>query len=121
MVQHRGWARGLELVGDDEQCVTLAGLLQVRLLAEPSGLSAAMRRRGYHPDYDRGQILVDLGLVQLAGGQAIGDFQALRHLEQLMGPLPSTPTVWRSLKEAGWRGSAVWPGAPGSAAHPRHA
>jgi hypothetical protein len=85
--------------------VTLAGLLPVRLLAERSGLtaglSAAMRRRGYHPDYDRGQILVDLGLVQLAGGQAIGDFQALRHLGQLIGPVPSTPTVWRSLKETG--------------------
>ncbi len=105
MVQRTGWARGLELVGDDERCVALAGLLPLRLLAERAGLteavSNAMRRRGYDPVYDRGQVLVDLGLVQLGGGQAIGDFQALRHLEQLIGAVPSTPTVWRSLKETG--------------------
>lgn len=103
-MQRRGWARGLELVGDDERCVALAGLLPVRLLAERAGLTAgitaAMHRPGYDPDYDRGQVLVDLGLVQLAGGQAIGDFQALAHLEKLIGPVPSTPTVWRSLDEA---------------------
>jgi hypothetical protein len=62
--------------------VALAGLLPLRLLAERAGLtagvSAAMHRPDHDPDYDRGQVLVDLGLVQLAGGQAIGDFQALR-------------------------------------------
>jgi hypothetical protein len=82
LVQRTGWARGLELVGDDERCVALAGLLPLRLLAERAGLtagvSAAMHRPDHDPDYDRGQVLVDLGLVQLAGGQAIGDFQALR-------------------------------------------
>ena len=57
-----------------------------------------MRRPDYAPDYDRGQVLVDL--VLLAGGQAIGDFQALTHLDKLIGPVPSTPTVWRSLDEA---------------------
>ena len=84
--------------------MALAGLLPVRLLAERGGLTAgistAMRRPGYDPDYDRGQVLVDLGLVLLAGGQAIGDFQALAHLEKWIGPVPSTPTVWRSLNEA---------------------
>jgi len=92
------------MIGNDERCVALAGLLPMRLLAERAGLtagiSAAMRRPDYHPDYDRGQVLVDLGLVQLAGGQAISDFQALAHLEKLIGPVPSTPTVWRSLDEA---------------------
>ena len=62
------------MIGDDERCVALAGLLPVRLLAERAGLtagiSAAMCRADYHPGYDRGQVLVDLGLVQLAGGQA---------------------------------------------------
>lgn len=103
-MQRTSWAAGLELVGDDERCVALAGLLPLRLLAERAGLtagiSAAMRRPGHDPDYDRGQVLVDLGLVQLAGGQAIGDFQALKHVEKLIGPVPSTPTVWRSLNEA---------------------
>lgn len=104
-VQGTSWARGLELVGDDERCVALAGLLPLRLLAERSGLtagvSAVMRRPDPDPDYDRGQVLLDLGLVQLAGGQAIGDFQALAHLAQVIGPVPSTPTVWRCLDEAG--------------------
>jgi hypothetical protein len=103
-VQSTSWAAGLELVGDDERCVALAGLLPLRLLAERAGLtagiSAAMRRPDHDPDYDRGQVLVDLGLILLAGGQAIGDFQALAHLEKLIGPVPSTPTVWRSLDEA---------------------
>jgi len=103
-VQRTSWAAGLELIGDDERCVALTGLLPLRLLAERAGLtagiSAAMRRSDHDPDYDRGQVLVDLGLVQLAGGQAIGDFQALAHLEKLIGPVPSTPTVWRSLDEA---------------------
>jgi hypothetical protein len=83
--------------------VALTGLLPLRLLAERSGLtaeiSAAMRRRDHDPDYDRGQVLLDLGLVQLAGGQAISDFQALAHLQQVIGPVASTPTVWRSLNE----------------------
>lgn len=103
-MQNTGWARGLELVGDDDRCVALAGLLPVRLLAERAGLraglTAAMRRPGYDPDYDRGQVLLDLGLILLAGGQAIGDFQGLAHLEKVIGPVPSTPTVWRCLDEA---------------------
>ena len=103
-MQRTSWAAGLELVGDDERCVALAGLLPLRLLAERAGLragiTAAMRRPDCDPDYDRGQVLVDLGLVQLAGGAAIGDFQALAHLGKVIGPVPSTPTVWRSLNEA---------------------
>ena len=66
-----------------------------------AGLSAAMRRRGSSPLYDRGQLLVDLALVLIAGGEAISDFQALAHLAPLIGPVPSAPTVWRALSEAG--------------------
>ena len=103
-MQRTSWAAGLELVGDDERCVALAGLLPLRLLAERGGLtagiSAAMRRPDHDPDYDRGQVLVDLCLILLAGGQAIRDFQALRHLGTLIGPVASTPTVWRCLNEA---------------------
>jgi hypothetical protein len=77
----------------------------LRLLAERSGLraglSGAMARRGFDPVYDRGQVLVDLALVLILGGEAIGDFQALAHLAPVIGPVPSTPTVWRTLDEAG--------------------
>ena len=83
----------------------LAGALPLRLLAERTGLraglSAAMARRGFTPLYDRGQLLVDLAVTQLLGGEAISDFQGLRHLAPVIGPVPSTPTVWRALAEVG--------------------
>ena len=73
----------------------------MRLLAERAGLraglSAAMTRRGFIPVYDRGQLLVDLAVTQILGGEAISDFQGLRHLAPVIGPIPSTPTVWRAM------------------------
>ena len=48
-----------------------------------------------------GQVLLDLALVLILGGGAIGDFQALAHLAPVIGPVPSTPTVWRALAETG--------------------
>jgi hypothetical protein len=85
--------------------VGFAGALPLRLLAERTGLrggmSAAMARRGFHPVYDRGQLLIDLAVAQILGGEAISDFQGLRHLTPVIGPVPSTPTVWRALSEVG--------------------
>jgi hypothetical protein len=104
-VQGTSWADGLEFTGDDDRLVGLAGALPLRLLAERTGLragaSAAMRRRGFDPVYDRGQILIDLALMLILGGEAISDFQGLRHLAPVIGPVPSAPTVWRALEETG--------------------
>jgi hypothetical protein len=104
-VQSTSWADGLELVGDDDRLVGFAGALPLRLLAERTGLraglSAAMARRGFDPVYDRGQILLDMALMQVLGGEAISDFQGLRHLAPVIGPVASTPTVWRALSEVG--------------------
>lgn len=104
-MQTTSWADGLEFTGDDDRLIGHAGALPVRLLAERAGLraglSAAMRRRGFSPVYDRGQVLVDLALMLVLGGEAISDFQGLRHLAPVTGPVPSTPTVWRALNEAG--------------------
>jgi hypothetical protein len=104
-VQDSSWADRLELVGDDDRLVGSAGALPVRLLAERTGLraglSTAMTRRGFTPLYDRGQLLVDLAMAQLLGGEAISDFQGLRHLAPVIGPIPSTPTVWRALNAVG--------------------
>src|SRR4051812_50192875 len=58
-----------------------------------------MTRRGSAPVYDRGQLLVDLAVALILGGEAIGDFQGLRHLAPVTGPVPSTPTVWRAVAE----------------------
>ena len=60
-----------------------------------------MTRRGFTPLYDRGQLLVDLAVTQLLGGEAISDFQGLRHLAPVIGPIPSNPTVWRAMAEVG--------------------
>ncbi len=104
-MQTTSWADGLEFTGDDDRLIGHAGALPLRLLAERAGLraglSAAMRRRGFDPVYDRGQVLVDLALTLVLGGEAISDFQGLRHLAPVTGPVPSTPTVWRALNEAG--------------------
>src|SRR4051812_989280 len=104
-VQATAWADRLELVGDDERLVGFAGALPLRLLAERSGLraglTAAMRRAGFEPVYDRGQLLIDLALTLILGGEAISDFQGLRHLAPVVGPVPSTATVWRALAEVG--------------------
>ena len=104
-MQGTSWARGLEFIGDDERLVAHAGVLPPRLLAErlglTRGLSAGMRRRGFEPACDRGQVLLDLALTLIDGGQAISDFQALAHLAPVIGPVPSTPTVWRALNEIG--------------------
>ena len=103
-MQSTSWADGLELIGDDQRLVAHVGAV-VRLLAERTGLtapvSAAMRRRGFDPVYDRGQVLVDLALVLILGGEAISDIQSLAHLAPVIGPVPSTPTVWRTLAETG--------------------
>lgn len=99
------WADRLEFVGDYDRPVASVGVLPIRLLAEKLGLraalSAAWARRGFTPVYDRGQLAVDLALTLLAGGEAISDFQGLRHLAPVTGPVASTPTVWRLLDEAG--------------------
>lgn len=104
-MQSTSWADRLELVGDDDRVVGFAGALPLRLLAERTGLrgelSQAMGRPGFFPLYDRGQLLVDLAVAQILGGEAISDFQGLRHLAPVIGPVPSTPTVWRALGEVG--------------------
>jgi Transposase DDE domain group 1 len=91
--------------GDDDRLVGFAGALPLRLLAQRTGLrtgiSAAMARPGFVPVYDRGQVLIDLALIQILGGEAINDFQGLRHLAPVIGPVVSTPTVWRVLSETG--------------------
>ena len=95
----------MELIGDDDRLVGFVGALPLRLLAERTGLraglSAAVARRGFDPVYDRGQVLLDLALTQILGGEAISDFPGLRHLAPVIGPVASTPTVWRALSEVG--------------------
>jgi hypothetical protein len=71
--QGSSWADRLELVGDDERLVGFAGALPLRLLAERLGLrvalTAAMRRAGFAPVHDRGQLLIDLAVALILAGR----------------------------------------------------
>ena len=95
-MQGSSWADGLELVGDDDRLVGFAGVLPLRLLAERTGLRAglsqAMARPGFDPVYDRGQVLIDMAVAQVLGAEAISDFQGLRHLRPVTGPVPKIDT-----------------------------
>lgn len=62
------------------------------------GLSAAMastkqRRRGH----DRGEVLVDLGVMIADGGETISELVVLRNQPELFGEVASNPTAWRTL------------------------
>ncbi|MGH3569014.1 MAG: hypothetical protein ACRDRH_23925 [Pseudonocardia sp.] len=104
-MQSRSWADRLELVGDDDRLVGFAGVLPLRLLAERTGLraglSVVMARWGFGPVYGRGQVLVDLAVTQILGGEAISEVPGLRHLASVVGAVASIPTVWRALSEVG--------------------
>lgn len=81
--------------------VAHAGSIGLRLLADRVGLtgqlSRAMARASFVPVHDRGQVLVDVAVMLADGGEAISDIDVLRHQEDVLGPVASTPTVWRTL------------------------
>ncbi len=83
--------------------VAHAGSAGLRLLADRSGLtgevSAALARRGFVPRHDRGRVLVDIAVMLADGGEAIADIDVLHHQSQVLGPVASAPTVWRTLDE----------------------
>jgi DDE family transposase len=103
-VKGTSWSQGLSVTADGEGLVPLAGAVAVRLLADrvglTAGLSAALARRGFAPGHVRGQVWVDVAMMLTAGGEAIADIDTLRHQGDLLGPVASAPTVWRTLDEA---------------------
>lgn len=44
-------------------------------------------------------MLVDLAVLIADGGEAISDIEVMRHQDQVLGPVASAPTVWRTLDE----------------------
>ncbi len=44
-------------------------------------------------------MLVDLAVLLSDGGEAIADIDVLRHQRQVLGPVASAPTVWRTLHD----------------------
>jgi Transposase DDE domain group 1 len=83
--------------------VSHVGSALLRLLGDRAGLtdrlSRALRVRGFFPDIDRGRILADLAVAVADGATAIDDLRVLRDQGGLFGPVASTTTAWRCLKE----------------------
>jgi hypothetical protein len=44
-------------------------------------------------------VLVDVAVMLAGGGEAIADIDVLRHQSQVLGPVASASTVWRTLDE----------------------
>ena len=97
------WSSGLSVTADGTGVVAHAGSVAMRLLADrvglTDGLSTALTRRSFRPVHDRGRVLVDLAVLLADGGEAIADIDVLRHQRQVLGPVASAPTVWRTLDE----------------------
>jgi hypothetical protein len=55
--------------------------------------STKQRRRGH----DRGEVLVDLGVMIADGGETISELVVLRNQPELFGEVASNPTAWRTL------------------------
>ena len=52
----------------------------------------------FTPRHDRGRVLIDVAMLA-DGGEAITDIDVLRHQAQVLGPVASAPTLWRTLHE----------------------
>ena len=102
-MKRNSWSKGLSVTADGVGVVGHAGSVATRLLADRSGLtaalSAAMARRRFVPVHDRGQVLTDVAVMLADGGEAIADIAVLRHQNAVLGPVASAPTVWRTLAE----------------------
>ena len=99
--KHLSWSSGLSVTADGTGVVAHAGSVATRLLADRVGLtgalSSALTRRAFRPVHNDGRVLVDLAVLLADGGEAIADIDVLRHQRQVLGPVASAPTVWRTL------------------------
>lgn len=102
-MQRTSWSAGLSVTGGGSGVVAHAGNVGLRLLADRTGLtgevSKVLTRRSFTPVHDRGRVLVDVAVMLADGGEAIADIDVLRHQNQVLGPVASPPTVWRTLDE----------------------
>ena len=97
-----GWSQGLDVTADGQGIVSHAGLVLLRALADKTGLTVGLSRALATPRlliHDRGRVLADLAVAIADGAEVISDFAVVRHQEQLLGPVASVPTTWRTLAE----------------------
>ncbi len=99
------WSTDLTVEVGGHGVVSHAGSAVLRLLADNTGLTAALSkvlaRRGFNPVHDRGRVLADLAVCIADGGRVVSDLAALREQGELFGPVASDPTLWRTLEGIG--------------------
>ena len=104
-MQHNGWDHALKVTADGAGLVGHAGAVLLRKAADQAGLtaqlSAALRKAGRSPLFDRGGVLVSLAVAITLGAASMSDIAVLAHLAPVLGDAPSGPTVRRALDLAG--------------------
>ena len=104
-MQDNAWSKGLTVEVDGHGVVSHTGSAALRLIADNTGLTAALSRglarRGFSPVHDRGRVLGDLAVCIADGGRVLSDLAALRDQPELYGPVASDPTAWRTLEAVG--------------------
>jgi hypothetical protein len=98
------WSHGLELTGGASGLIAAAGAPLLRLLAEQSGLraalSGALARSGFVPGHDRGQVLIDVAVALDLGATSVaGAVDVLRQSLAALETVASSPTAWRALEQ----------------------
>ncbi len=100
-----GWDRALKVTATGTGLVGHVGAVLLRKAADQLGLtaelSAALRRKGSSPLFDRGTVLVSLAAAIALGATSMSDIALLAHLAPVLGDAPSGPTVRRALDLAG--------------------
>ena len=112
--QHNGWDHALKVTADGAGLVGHAGAVLLRKAADQAGLtgwlSAALRKTGNSPVFDRGIVLVSMAAAIALGATSMSDIAVLAHLAPVLGDAPSGPTARRALDLAGSR--PCWTGSP---------
>jgi hypothetical protein len=101
-VNGTGWSRGLEVTGGGTGVVSHAGLALLRGVADRTGLTGGLSEAlasGRLVVHDRGRVLADLACAIADGAEVISDFRVLGDQGELLGPVASVPTAWRTLEE----------------------
>jgi hypothetical protein len=104
-MQLNGWDRALKVTAGGTGLVGQAGAVLLRKAASQlgltAGLSAALRKKGSSPLFDRGVVLASLAAAIALGATSMSDIALLAHLAPVLGDAPSGPTVRRALDLAG--------------------
>ena len=98
------WTTSLDLAGSTTGLVPAVGVPLLRLLAEESGLRAglskALRRNGFSPVHDRGQVVTDVAVALAHGARSVAAaVDVLGQAEVVCGLVASTATMWRVFAE----------------------